>query len=270
MGGHAGAGARARDPAGGAPRGGQQGGAGPAGHARDRQALRRVARRGPGGRRHLRLLPLGGPPPLRPDGAERDARQAAVHLPHAGRGGRDRHRRQLPGGGAVLVPRAGDPVRQRVRLEAGRLRAGARPGADRPVPARRRAGGRAEPGAGRRPVHLRGPRAGARRGARGQGGLHRLVERGGGDRGPVRAPPPVALPRAGRQEPAGGHARRRAGPGRGGRAVQRLRHGGAALHLARHGDRARVDPRRVHGALHARRRSRRRSATRPRTCSTGR
>ena len=39
-----------------------------------------------------------------------------------------------------------------------------------------------------------------------------------------------------------------------GRAVQRLRHGGPALHLARHGDRPRVDPRRVHARLTARRR----------------
>src|SRR3712207_7435740 len=36
---------------------GQQGGAGPARHARDRQAVRRGARGGAGDRRHLRLLP---------------------------------------------------------------------------------------------------------------------------------------------------------------------------------------------------------------------
>ena len=36
-----------------------------------------------------------------------------------------------------------------------------------------------------------------------------------------------------------------------GRALQRLRHGRAALHVARHGDRARVDPRRVREPPHA-------------------
>ena len=65
------------------PRRGQQGGARAARHARDRQALRRVARRGAGDHRHLRLLPRRGPAPVRADGAERDARQAALHLPHA-------------------------------------------------------------------------------------------------------------------------------------------------------------------------------------------
>ena len=105
------------------PRGGQQGGARAARHARDRQALPGVARRGPGDHRHLRLLPLGGPPPLRPDRSERDAGQAAVHLPQAGGRGGDHHRRELPGGGALVVPGAGDPVRQRRGLEAGRVRA---------------------------------------------------------------------------------------------------------------------------------------------------
>ena len=42
----------------------------------------RVARRGAGGHRHLQLLPGRGPPALRHDGPERDARQAAVHVPH--------------------------------------------------------------------------------------------------------------------------------------------------------------------------------------------
>ena len=90
-------------------------------HARDRQAVRRVARRGAGDHRHLRLLPRRGPPALRPDRAVGDARQAAVHVPHAGRRGGDHHRRQLPGRRARVVPRAGDPVRQRGRLEAGRV-----------------------------------------------------------------------------------------------------------------------------------------------------
>ena len=53
----------------------------------------------------------------------RDARQAALHVPRPGRRRRDRHRRQLPGRGAVLVPGAGAAVRQRDRVEAGRLRA---------------------------------------------------------------------------------------------------------------------------------------------------
>ena len=55
-----------------------------------------------------------------------DARQAALHLPRAGRRRRDHHRRQLPGRRALVVPRPGDPVRQRRRLEAGRVRARAR------------------------------------------------------------------------------------------------------------------------------------------------
>ena len=95
-------------------------------------------------------------------------------------------------------------------------------------------------------------------------------EVGSADRRAVRAPPAEPVPRAGRQEPAGGDGRRRPRPGGGGRAVQRLRHRGPALHLARHGDRARVGPRRVHDALHRRGGGRPRSATRPRTCSTAR
>ena len=59
----------------------QQGGARQARHARGRQALPRGARRGPGDRRHVRLLHRRGPPPVRPDRAVGDARQAAVHVP---------------------------------------------------------------------------------------------------------------------------------------------------------------------------------------------
>ena len=81
-----------------------------------------------------------GPPAVRADGAVGDARQAAVHVPQAGGRGGDHHRRQLPGRRAVLVPRAGAAVRQRGRLEAGRVRAGARRGAGGAVPARRAAG----------------------------------------------------------------------------------------------------------------------------------
>ena len=64
-----------------------------------------------------------GPAALRPDRAQRDARQAALHLPGAGRRSGDHHRGQLPGGGAVLVPGAGAAVRQHGRVEAGRVRA---------------------------------------------------------------------------------------------------------------------------------------------------
>ena len=59
---------------------------------------------------------------------------------------------------------------------------------------------------------------------------------------------------------------RRPRPGRRGRAVLRLRHGRPALHLARHGDRARARARRVPAPVHRRGRRPRRSATRPRTC----
>ena len=48
----------------------------------------------------------------------------------AGRRGGDHHRRQLPGRGALLVPRAGDPVRQRGRVEAGGVQRGDRVGDD--------------------------------------------------------------------------------------------------------------------------------------------
>ena len=117
---------------------------------RDRQAVPRGARRGPGDRRHVRLLPRRGPAAVRPDGAVGDARQAAVHLPRAGRRGGDHHRGQLPGRRAVLVPRPGDPVRQRRRLEAGRVRGGVRRRAGAALPRRRRARRRAQPRAGRR------------------------------------------------------------------------------------------------------------------------
>ena len=93
-----------------------------------------------------------------------------------------------------LVP--GAPVRQRGRLEAGGVRAGARRRAGRLFLNGGLPGGRAEPRAVRRPERLRGPRARARRGARRQGRLHRLVRRRLADRRAVRAPRAVALPRA--------------------------------------------------------------------------
>ena len=52
--------------------------------------------------------------------------QAALHVPDAGRRRGDHHRGQLPGRGPRLVPRAGDPVRQRGRVEAGGVQRRAR------------------------------------------------------------------------------------------------------------------------------------------------
>ena len=72
-----------------------------------------------------------------------------------------------------LVP--GDPVRERGRLEAGRVLAGARRRARPAVHRGRPAGRRPQPRPVRRPDRLRGPRAGARRGARRQGRLHGVV-----------------------------------------------------------------------------------------------
>ena len=92
--------------------------------------------------------------------------------------------------------------------------------------------------AGRR--RFRGARRRARAGARRQGRVHGLGRRRAADRRAVRAPPPVAVPRARRQEPARRDGRRRPGAGRRGSAVQRLRDGGPAVHLAGDGDRARV------------------------------
>ena len=59
----------------------------------------------------------------------------------------------------VVVPRAGDPVRQRGRVEAGRVLAGARRRARAAVPRRRRARGRAQPRAGRGRGDVRRARA---------------------------------------------------------------------------------------------------------------
>ena len=67
------------------------------------------------------LLPRRGPAPLRPDRPVGDARQAAVHVPGAGRRRRGDHRGQLPDRRARLVPRAGAAVRQRGGVEAGRV-----------------------------------------------------------------------------------------------------------------------------------------------------
>ena len=228
------------------------------------------ARRGPGDRRHLRLLPRRGAAAVRADRAVGDARQAALHLPRAGRRGGDHHRGQLPGGRARLVPRAGDPVRQRRRLEARRVLRRARRRDGQALPRRRRARGRAQPRPGVGRGHLRGPGVRAGRGPGGQGRLHRLQRGRLEDRRAVRPPHPVAVPRARRQEPDGRDGRRRRRPRGRGRAVRRLRHRGPALHLARHGDRARVDLRRVRDQAVATGCRRRRSATRTPTCCTGR
>ena len=142
-----------------------------------RQALRGVARRGAGDHRHLRLLHRRRAAPVRADGPVGDARQAALHVPQPGRRGGHHHRRQLPRGGPDLVPGPGDPVRQRGRVEAGRVRVGAGRRAGQAIPRRRRAGRRAEPRPGQRRGDVQGPAALARGGPRGQGRLHRLERR---------------------------------------------------------------------------------------------
>ena len=100
--------------------------------------------------------------------------------------------------------------------------------------------------------------------------LHRLQPGRRPDRRAGRPAPSVGVPGARRQEPDGRHAERRPGPRRGGRAVRRIRHRRAAVHVARHGDRARERARRVPGPASTPRRGRRSSATRSATCCTGR
>ncbi len=85
------------------------------------------------------------------DGAERDARQAALHLPQPGGGGGHHHGRELPGGRALLVHRARAAVRERRGVEAGRVRAGARRRAHAAVPRGRASRRSAQP----RPVRRR-------------------------------------------------------------------------------------------------------------------
>ena len=210
---------------------GQQGGVGPAGHQGDRQTAFRSAGRGPGDHRHLRLLPRRGTTPVRPNGALGDARQAAVHLPGAGRGRRGHHRGQLPGGGAVVVHGPGVAVRQRDGVEAGRVRRGSCASSRRTGLAGGCAARRAQPGLRRRRSHL--PRAGVRPLRRNgeQGRLHRVQRCRLPDRRAVRSPPANPVPGAGREEPDGRRPGR--GPGPGGRrgAVLRVGHRRAALHL---------------------------------------
>ena len=271
LGGHSRSGPRPRDPADRPHRRAQQGGARATGDARDRQAVRRVARRGAGDRRHLRLLPGRGPASLRPDGAERDARQAAVHVPRARRRGRDPHRGELPGRRAGLVPGPGAAVRQRGRVEAGRVLPGLRRGAWANCS---RHGGLPE--GVLNVVQAEGPAAGeGLERALGEGlvdkvGFTGSSEVGPADRRAVRPPPAVAVPRARRQEPARRHGRRGPRPRGRGCAVQRLRHRRAALHVAGDRDRPRDGARRVPRAAGAALSRPRRSATRRRTCSTAR
>ena len=85
-----------------------------------------------------------------------------------------------------------------------------------------------------------GLEAALERGRRRQGRFYRVVRGRTEDRRTDRPPSADRLPRTRRQEPDGGHAERRPGPGRGRRAVLRVRHGWPALHVAGHGDRARV------------------------------
>ena len=131
-------------------------------------------------------------------------------------------------------------------------------------------GGRAEPRSGLGPGHVRGAGGRAGRGPGRQGRLHRVERRRLEDRRAVRAPHPVAVPGARRQEPDGRDGRRRRRSRGRGRAVRRLRHRGAALHVARHRDRARVGLRRVRLEALGRGWSRLRSATRTPTSCTGR
>ncbi len=260
---------RPRDPAARPVGGVQPRGPLPPHHARDRQADRGVARRGAGGRRHLQLLPERGSALVRPDRAERDARQTAVHVPQPGRCRRHRDGRQLPGRRAELVPGAGAPVRQRRRVEARRVHAGDGRGVRAAVPARGIRSGRVQHGAGRRRADLRRSRARARPGSRRQGGVHGLHRRRPADRRTDRAAPAVGVSGARREEPARRDARRRPRPRCRGGAVQRVRHGRSALHEPRHRHRAPRRARRVRVEVrrgNARRRDRRpddRRAVRP-------
>ena len=108
-----------------------------------------------------------------------------------------------------------------------------------------------------------GTRAGARSAPRRQDRVHGLHRGRAAHRRARRTPPADAVPRARRQEPARRHARRRPRPRGRRRAVQRFRHGGPALHVARHGDRAQPTCTTTSSIGSRRRRRRRRSAIRP-------
>ena len=171
--------------------------------------LRRGARRGARDRRHLRLLPRRGAPALRPDGAQRDARQAAVHLPRC----RSAPWRWSPPATSRSRCRPGTSSRRccagnTVVWKPAEYAAASAAGVLRAARARRRAAGRrAEHRARRR--RRRPSTAWSRRwrdglvdkvgftGSSAVGGAHRRARR---------AAPAVGLPGAGRQEPDGGHA----------------------------------------------------------------
>ena len=210
--------------------------------ARDRQAVRarRSARSARSSTPATSSSARGAGSTARPCPARCRDKQLFTFRKPVGRGRGD-HRRQLPGRRAVLVHRARAAGRQHRRLEAGRVRRGRLGGLPRALRPRRRAARRGvQHRARRRRGDVRRAGAGPGRGADRQGRLHRLLRGRPGDRRADRAAPADRVPGARRQEPAGGHPERRPRPGRGGRAVLRLRHRRAALHLARHGDRARV------------------------------
>ena len=139
VGGRARAGARPGDRAHRPPGRGQQAAPGRSGHPRDRQAVRRGARRGPGDHRHLRLLPRRGPAAVRPDRAQRDARQAAVHVPHPSRRGGGRSPRGTSRSRCRPGTSSRAAVRQHRRVEAGRVLGRRRERVPRAVLPRRRA-----------------------------------------------------------------------------------------------------------------------------------
>ncbi len=228
-----GARARARDPAARPPGRGQRRDAGADHDPRDRQADRGGPGFGPGGRRHVQLLRVGGTAALRDDRPVRAPGQAAVHVPQPGRRRGDRHGGELPGRGPVLVPGPGAPVRERGRVEARRVRARDLGGARPVVPARRLPRRGVQHGARRRGLDVRRALAGARRGIGRQGRVHGFERGGAAARRALRAPPADAVSGARRQEPARRDARRRPRARGRGRAVQRVRHGGAAVHIAR-------------------------------------
>ena len=140
--------------------------------------LRGVARRGAGDHRHLRLLPRGGPPALRPDSAQRDAGQAAVHVPQ-------------PVGVAAIVTAGNFPVAvpswylvpallcgNAVVWKPAEYAAAVRRSARRALLAGRHPANVLAPGARRRPDHVRRTVRRARSPAGRQGRLHRLDQVG--------------------------------------------------------------------------------------------
>ena len=220
--------------------------------AGDRQAVRRGARRGPGDRRHLRLLPRRGAAAVRADRARARcptsscspsaSRSATVAVITAGN-----FPVAVPSWYLVPALLAGNTVVwkpaeyaavARPRFHELFVRGGGLPDGVLNIVHADGAGDLRR--AGRRPWT---PGSIDKVGFTGSSAV------GPRDRRADRAAPADRLPGARRQEPAGRHPERRPRPGRRGRAVLRLRHRRAALHLARHGDRARVGARRVPAPL---------------------